>query len=138
MGDLESTAARIDLLFARRWPDGYRGANTMVADFVSRRLKRQIDRQTVYRLRSGRVRKFDVAVLESIAAFFDESLDYFSGTTSAAGAKETEPELEQLLRDRGFALAGQTSRKPLSEQSKRELMRVLDEARLLLDGTGNG
>lgn len=119
--DEAPVAAKVDELFQRRWPDGNSAANAEVARYVTQTVGRTIDRQYVWRIRTGRVRKVDVPVLEAIGAFFGESLAYFSGRAPA------DEDLEQLLEATGLQISGFRSA-GLTEAGRRELQRVLAEA----------
>lgn len=80
--------SRVEALFEARWPGGKRASNAIVAEFVSRAVGRSIDRQYIYRIRTGRVRKVDAPVLEAIGQFFGKGLEYFSETTPALPTTE--------------------------------------------------
>jgi len=114
-------AAKVDELFQRRWPDGNPAANAEVARYVTNVVGRTIDRQYVWRIRTGRVRKVDVPVLEAIGAFFGETLAYFSGQAPA------DEDLEHLLAATGLQISGFRSA-GLTAAGRRELQRVLVEA----------
>lgn len=114
-------ASKVDELFQRRWPDGNPAANAEVARYVTKVVGRTIDRQYVWRIRTGRVRKVDVPVLEAIGAYFGQTLAYFSGQAS------TDEDLEQLLTATGLEISGFRSA-GLTPAGRRELQRVLLEA----------
>ena len=117
-----SVATRVEELFKTRWPRGNKTSNALVAEFVSRAVGRTIDRQYIYRIRTGRVRKVDVPVLEAIGQFFGQSLDYFSGA-----APDPADELQRALQDSGLQIAGLRAKK-LTPEARQELARLVREA----------
>ena len=117
-----SVATRVEELFKTRWPRGNKTSNALVAEFVSRSVGRTIDRQYIYRIRTGRVRKVDVPVLEAIGQFFGKNLDYFSGV-----APDPDDELQRALQDSGLQIAGLRAKK-LTPEARRELARLVREA----------
>ncbi|HEY5853251.1 MAG TPA: hypothetical protein VIW24_04140 [Aldersonia sp.] len=114
-------AAKVDELFQRRWPDGNPAANAEVARYVTTVVGHTIDRQYVWRIRTGRVKKIDVPVLEAIGEYFGETLAYFSGKAPA------DEDLAQLLAATGLEISGFRSA-ALTAAGRRELQRVLVEA----------
>ncbi|MEV6770289.1 hypothetical protein AB0N05_16865 [Nocardia sp. NPDC051030] len=123
--DRRSLADKIDALFAERWPAGSRAATVEVAAFVSRVTGRDIDRQYIYRIRAGKVRKVDGAVLEAIAQFFGKPLGYFSATS--------DDEVAAVLRESRLQLAGLRTMGDLTPEAHTELRGLLDIARQVLN-----
>ncbi|MFJ9370546.1 hypothetical protein ACIRRA_39830 [Nocardia sp. NPDC101769] len=123
--DRRSLADRIDALFAERWPEGSRAATVEVAAFVSQATGRDIDRQYIYRIRAGKVRKVDGRVLEAIAAFFGKPLGYFSANT--------DDEVAAVLRESRLQLAGLRATSDLTPAAHAELRELMDIARQVLD-----
>jgi|GEM_PF-4268695 len=119
-------ATRVEELFTDRWPRGNKVANALVADYVSRAVGRPIDRQYIYRIRTGRVRKVDVPVLEAIGRYFDKNLDYFSGEATPPA-----DELDRALAESGMQIAGLRGKK-LTEADRLQLARLVREANDLL------
>ncbi|MFE4460950.1 hypothetical protein ACFROC_26640 [Nocardia tengchongensis] len=122
--DRRPLAAKIDALFTERWPAGNRNATVEVAAFVAQITGRDIDRQYIYRIRSGKVGKVDGAVLEAIAQFFGKPLGYFSATS--------DDEVAAVLRESRLQLAGLRTMGDLTPEAHAELRGLLDIARKVL------
>ncbi|MBF6388127.1 hypothetical protein IU444_28785 [Nocardia farcinica] len=126
----ESVPEMVDELFRERWPEGHKMATTEVAEFVSRRTGMDLDRQYIYRIRTGKVRKVDARVLAAIGEFFGKPLDYFSPTRI-----EGDDELAQAQRETDLQLVGLRSRdSELTPAARQELARLIRMAREVIDG----
>ncbi|WP_306364986.1 helix-turn-helix transcriptional regulator [Nocardia sp. CC227C] len=110
----------VDALFHKRWPEGNKFATVEVAEYVSRRTGHNIDRQYIYRIKTGRVRKVDAQVLDAIAAFFGQPLTYFSEEQ----AHIEDAELAAALDAAGMQIVGLRSRE-LTPIARQELLRLI-------------
>lgn len=120
VGGMQRTVAKmVDELFSRRWPDGYKFATAEVAEYVSASTGRDIDRQYIYRIRTGKVQKVDARVLAAIGAFFGQPPSYFSPV-----GLETDAELEAALVEGEIQIAGMRS-KDLSPAARQEVLRLV-------------
>ncbi|MFE3194005.1 hypothetical protein ACFXHA_33725 [Nocardia sp. NPDC059240] len=123
--DRRSVADKIDALFSERWPGGSRTATGEVALFVAEVTGRDIDRQYIYRIRAGKVRKVDGAVLEAIAQFFGKPLGHFSAAS--------DDEMAAVLRESRLHLAGLRTMGDLTPEAHTELRGLLEIARHVLN-----
>lgn len=122
--DDKSLAEKVDALFQERWPRGSRSATIEVATFVARETGRDIDRQYIYRIRAGKVRKVDGRVLEAIALFFGRPLGYFSANA--------DDEMAAVLRESKLHLAGLRAMGDLTPEAYSELRELVDIAQQVL------
>ncbi|NNH72456.1 hypothetical protein HLB23_21775 [Nocardia uniformis] len=122
--DDRTLAEKVDALFLERWPRGSRSATIEVAAFVAGETGRDIDRQYIYRIRAGKVRKVDGRVLEAIALFFGKPFGYFSANT--------DDEMAAVLRESKLQLAGLRATGDLTPEAHAELRELMDIARQVL------
>lgn len=122
--DDRSLADKVDALFRECWPEGSRTATIEVAAFVARETGRDIDRQYIYRIRAGKVRKVDGRVLEAIALYFGKPLGYFSANA--------DDEMAAVLRESKLQLAGLRAVGDLTPEAHAELRELMDIARQVL------
>lgn len=122
-----SVSEMVDQLFNERWPTGHKMATVEVAQFVSEATGREVDRQYIYRIRTGKVTKVDAVILDAIAAFFGRPLNYFSRTSATE-----DDELSALL----VTLRSRDNVTPddLTPEAREELARLLRQAREVIDG----
>lgn len=139
-GEQRGFGAELNRLCDERWPGGSRTANVELAEAIGRHVGRPVDRQYVWRIRKGRVKKVDSDVRDAICIFFGLPLDYFStrGDVSSASSTSAEhvahgDELRNALRSYGLTIAGLRAADNLSEAGRRDLGRILDEAVALLE-----
>lgn len=128
----QSVSEMVDGLFCERWPEGYKMATVEVADFVSTRIGRDVDRQYIYRIRTGKVRKVDARILDAIAEFFGKPLDYFSAREAAADINGDDA-LARAQRETELQLVGLRSRE-ITPEAREELARLIRMARDVIDG----
>lgn len=114
----------LNALCDQRWPNGSRSANVEIAAAVAEHTGRNIDRQYIYRLRSGVVKTVASDVRDAICLFFEVPLTYFS----QAPADGT---LTEQLTAHGLAVAGLRSTE-LSDEGARDLARIFEEASEIL------
>ncbi|WP_155980911.1 hypothetical protein [Nocardia sp. CNY236] len=114
-------ANMVDELFVERWPQGNKFATVEVADFVSQRIGRDIDRQYVYRIRTGKVQKVDARILEAIGEFFGKPMTHFS---SSSPSTDLDEELEAVLAEGGFQIVGMRSA-ALTPAAREEVLRLV-------------
>ena len=120
-------AAELNRLCDERWPGGSRSANVELAEAVSDATGRSIDRQLIWRLRKGHVRKVDSDVRRALCDFFGVAhTELDDGRSNSVPAQSTE-ELRTQVRDRGLSVAGLRA-SDLSDQGRRDLERILSEA----------
>ena len=122
-----SVSEMVDQLFNERWPKGHKMATVEVAQFVSETTDRDVDRQYIYRIRTGKVTKVDAVILDAIAKFFGRPLNYFSRTTASE-----DDDLSALL----VTLRSRDNVTPddLTPEAREELARLLRQAREVIDG----
>ncbi|QBS40786.1 hypothetical protein [Nocardia sp. CS682] len=95
-----------------------------MAAFVASETGRDIDRQYIYRIRAGKVRKVDGRVLEAIALFFGKPLGYFS--------VNADDEIAAVLRESKLQLAGLRAMRDLTPEAHAELRELVDIAQQVL------
>lgn len=128
----QSVSEMVDGLFCERWPEGYKMATVEVAEFVSGRIGREVDRQYIYRIRTGKVQKVDARILDAIAEFFGKPLNYFS-TRRAVTDIDGDDALAQAQRETDLQLVGLRSRE-ITPEAQEELARLIRMARDIIDG----
>ncbi|WP_280217875.1 hypothetical protein [Nocardia neocaledoniensis] len=118
----------VDQLFNERWPKGRKMATVEVAQFVSETINRHVDRQYIYRIRTGKVTKVDAVILDAIAKFFGKPLNYFSRPSSNSEDDDLSA-LLVTLRSRDHVTPDD-----LTPEAREELARLLRQAREVIDG----
>jgi hypothetical protein len=130
-----SLSSMVDELFWERWPEGYKNATVEIAEYVSRTTGLTVDRQVIYRIRTGKVSKVDARIAAAIADFFGKPGDYFSRrTANKAGRPAADDVLAQAERETDLELVGLRSASELTDDARAELARLLRQAREVIDG----
>lgn len=122
-----SVPEMVDQLFQERWPKGRKLATVEVAEFVSKTTGRDVDRQYIWRIRTGRVHKVDAVILDAIAQFFNKPLNYFSRVDNSA-----DDDVSALL----VSLRSRDNVTPddLTPEARDELARLIQQAREVING----
>lgn len=131
--DVSQFAVELNRLCDAKWPGGDRNANGQMAEWVSRQINREVDRQYIWRIRKGRVYKVDADVRDALCSFFDVPNDHFS----LAARRTVGQEVEAAIAQTGLQVAGLRADE-LSAEGRSDLARLLREIGQVLESEKNG
>ena len=117
----------------QRWPGGSKNANTEIAEWVSARTGKDVDRQFIWRIRKGRVLKVEGDVRDAIRSFFGVPRNHFARDRDQSLGDEVESVIEQTQ----VELAGLRAAE-LSPAGRSELVRLLRHVSELFEAEKGG